>query len=146
MWLLIELEMRDKWILASFILFWSCEGDFFPPGLYDYQVERLLTGGDSKVWDLVVDSDDCADSMGLYMVLLSDSEDDSVAISSLVPSANCSSMDTIFIGNADASRFIDRLLFTDSLIFENGDYWLIQSITSSSLQVEAQNILRYRSD
>lgn len=110
----------------------ACGGDFFPQGLYDYQVERLLSADSSKVWSQVMEMDDCADSTWLYIEIIASDSDDSVTISEIVGGASCDP-DTNLIGNADASAFSEELLFTDSLNFDNGTYWLIEEITSETL-------------
>ena len=125
--------MRGRWFLLFLLL--GCQQDFFPAGLYDYQVERLLSGGASKVWNERVNSTDCADSVRLYITLLTSSSGDSVTLSTLTPRSDCGGFDTTLIGNANASSPSDGILFTDSLVFANGDSWIVESITSSSLSI-----------
>lgn len=120
--------------LVGFIIFISCTNEFFPEKLYDYQVERLLSGGGSKEWSQVVNSEACQDSVRLLIELVSSAVDDSVSISQIVNGISCNP-DTTFIGNADASSFPDAIIFTDSLNFANGNTWIIGKITSSQLQV-----------
>ncbi len=114
----------------------ACSEEKLPAGIYDYQVERLLSAGSEKTWSEVVNSTDCADSLELYFELVSSSSNDSLDIFELTPNANCNSFNAIFIGRADASRLPDSDLFTDSLIFSSGDFWIINSITSQSLQID----------
>jgi len=120
-----------KYVLLALIGI-ACGGDFFPQGLYDYQVERLLSADSSKVWNQVMETENCADSTWLYIEMLASDSDDSVAISEVLGGASCDP-DTSLIGYADASAFSDELLFTDSLNFDNGMFWLIEQITSERL-------------
>ena len=123
----------------------ACDTNFFPEGLYDYQVERLLSAGDSLVWDQTLSSENCQDSVKLLFALLSSTADDSVAVLRLVANDQCTGFDTTIIGNADASSFSDALLFTDSLNFDDGSYWIIQSVTSELLVIESDQIHSYTS-
>ena len=133
--------MRGKWL---FLLLFGCQSDFIPEGLYDYQVERLLSNGDTKVWSQVVNSSNCQDSTKLSIQLISSSIDDSVAISRLVPLADCTGLDTLFIGNADASSFEGAILFTDTLNFSDGSFWLVEHITSNKIVIRREIIEEFR--
>ncbi|MBC6401703.1 MAG: hypothetical protein GDA51_07835 [Ekhidna sp.] len=126
--------MRANWGLLLVFCF-ACDRDFFPKDLYDYQVERLLSGGDTKVWNQIIASENCQDSVKLVFSLLSGSPNDSVSVSRLLSNAACDGFDTTRLGNADASSFEDALTFTDSLNFSTGDFWIIQSITSTELSI-----------
>ncbi len=138
------MSVRNLLLFISAWIFGSCDSDFFPGGLYDYQIERLLSGGDSKVWNQVVNSTDCQDSVKLLIELVSSSSDDSIAVSlisynfglnELPNSSLCQLTDTVLLGNADASSFSDALLFTDSLNFSNGDFWIIKEITAQRIEI-----------
>lgn len=135
--------MRGRWF-AIFLIFLGCQSDFFPSGLYHYQVERLLSGGSSKVWNQVINSSNCSDSVKLYVEFVSSSTNDSLAFSNLTPNSDCTGFDTTFIGNASASAFDDGLLFSDSLAFTNGDFWIVNSITSQNLSITREVVLEYR--
>ena len=124
---------RFKFLLV-FLVFFSCSNEFFPENLYDYQVERLLSGGSSQVWDQVVSSESCQDSVRLIIELIASNSDDSVAVSHVI-GGNLCNPDTSLLGNADASSFSDAIIFTDSLNFSTGDFWIIESISSKSLKV-----------
>ena len=124
-------RFRAIWL---FLLLTACDNDFFPAGIYDYQVERLLTAGDSKVWSQVISSQSCQDSVQLFLELVSSSSDDSVAISEIFRGPSCDP-DTNLIGNADASSFEGAIIFTDSLNLSDGDFWIIEEITSNILRV-----------
>lgn len=121
----------------------SCSEEELPAGIYDYQVERLLSGSSgSKAWNQIVNSTNCADSVILYAVAV----DDSLDFSRLTYQSTCDAFDTTYIGRANASSPDDRDLFTDSLRFSNGNYWMIKTITSDLLTIEVeQSVLRYRS-
>ncbi|SNT25244.1 hypothetical protein SAMN05421640_2963 [Ekhidna lutea] len=125
--------MRGK--LLSVIVFFfvlACSEEDLPGGIYHYQVERLLSGeSGTKVWSEVVNSSDCADSVKLYFELVNDSID----ISQINPGATCVFLDTIYLGRANASKFSESDLFTDSLIFSNGDFWIVKGITSKMLSI-----------
>lgn len=123
---------RFKYLFISLIFHSSCTNEFFPEKLYDYQVERLLSGGDNKVWDLVIDSQNCQDSVRLFVELLSSSTDDSVVISEIIRGGLCNP-DTSLTGHADASSFEDAIFFTDTLNFDNGEFWIIERITNQTL-------------
>ena len=125
--------MSAGWSLL-FVFCFACDKDFFPEGLYDYQVERLLSGGDTKVWNQVITSDNCQDSVKLIIRLLANAPDDSLSVLRLLSNAACDGFDTTNLGNADASSSIGALIFTDSLNFAGGDFWIIQSVTSTHLQ------------
>ena len=126
--------MRGKWAVLLLIAI-ACTNDFFPEGLYGYQVERLLSDGSEKVWLKVVNSSDCADSVRLFIEFIEATTADSIRLSTLNPLPNCSGFDTLLIGNANASSIQGGLLFTDSLLFSNGDFWLVNNITSQSLTI-----------
>ncbi len=129
-------------ILFFFIV--SCDNDFFPAGVYDYQVERLLSADGSKVWRQVITTDVCQDSIRLFVELIPSSADDSVALSEILRGVNCNP-DTVFIGNADASSFEGAIVFTDSLNFKNGDFWILELITFTNLRINRQGeIVNYR--
>ena len=127
--------MRGK-LLVLLMICIACNNDFFPEGLYDYQVERLLSGDDSKVWKQVLSSGDCQDSVKLVFTFISNTTDDSVLVQRLVSNEVCSGFDTTSLGNADASSFNDALLFTDSLNFANNAFWIIRSLTSDQLIID----------
>ena len=120
-----------------FIFLIGCSDDNFPQGLYDYQVERLLSAGENKTWLLVSSNEGgvasfpttCADSTRLFVTLI---DQDSISISRLLPNPSCSAFDTLKLGNANASG---DLLFTDSLRFATGRFWTIQSVTASEIEV-----------
>lgn len=135
--------MRDKFLsIFLFLLIMSCSEEELPAGIYDYQVERLLSGtSGSKTWDQVVNSSNCSDSVRLHVV----SVDDSLDFSRLTYQTVCSIFDTTYLGRANASKAEDRDLFTDSLRFQNGDFWIVKTITSDLLTIEIeQNVTRYR--
>ena len=128
--------MRGKWI-AVLLVCLACDTDFFPEGLYDYQVERLLSAGERKVWNQRISSDNCQDSIKLLFTLIPNSLDDSVLVERLTINTTCTGFDTTILGNADASSFSDALLFTDSLNFAGGEYWIIDRISSENLIIDA---------
>ena len=97
----------------------SCEEDGFPVDLYDYQVERLLHGGTEKMWH--------TDEEGVMGYLLFESLDDSVNVMSITMDFS----DTLSLGMMRAS--VKALLFSDSLLFADGNFWLIEEVSAHSL-------------
>ncbi|WP_421762812.1 hypothetical protein [Ekhidna sp.] len=125
--------MRDKFLVfALFFAILSCSEEDLPIGLYDYQVERLLSGqsGD-KTWMQIVSSTDCKDSLKLLI----ESASDSLDIFEIRSALDCN-VDTIYIGKANASKLIGGLLFADSLVFSDGTYWIVKQITSDFLDIQ----------
>ncbi len=125
--------MRDK--LAALVLLVSlisCSEEELPVGLYHYQVERLLSGtGGTKTWLQANNSTNCVDSVKLVFALVENSSNDSLDISMI---SGCTSTAS-FLGRASASKAVDRDLFTDSLIFASGDFWIINQVTSQQLMM-----------
>ena len=97
----------------------SCEEDGFPVDLYDYQVERLLHGGTEKMWH--------TDEEGVMGYLLFESLDDSVNVMSITMDFS----DTLSLGLMRTS--VKALLFSDSLLFADGNFWLIEEVSAHSL-------------
>lgn len=134
--------MRTGYLLILIVsVFLACEdNDSFPPALYDYQVERLLTGGEEKAWLMtrnVVDGnlltpETCQDSITLVFKVI---EADSITCHELRFDENCSLFDSTFYGAFHASGFEN--IFTDSLVFTGGTkrYMLLDQITSESFSV-----------
>ena len=121
----------------------ACDTDFFPEGLYDYQVERLLSSGDTKTWNQVANTDNCTDSVKLVFTLLSSTIDDSVSVERLTSNVACTGFDTTSLGNADASSFSDALNFTDTLNFANGSFWIIRDVSSENLIIEETDVISH---
>jgi len=139
MLLLTELVMCGKYLFVVLaVLIFACDSNFFPVGLYDYQVERLLSNDSSKTWVQQRSVESCQDSLLLLFNFVSSAEDDSVSIFEIVGGISCDP-DTSFIGNADASSFSDALLFTDTLNFSDGNFWILRSLTAKRLVVFDDN-------
>ena len=68
----------------------------------------------------------CTDSLRLLMT----DEDDSVNIQQLIPTClgTALTFDSLDLGNALVSSQDD--LFTDSLLFEDGTFWLVEDVSS----------------
>lgn len=127
--------MRGRWVWLAIVWAVACDTDFFPEGLYHYQVERLLSAGDSAVWE-VAPIEGCEEASARYaFTLLMDNTEDSLTVYSLQPTSDCSGYDIIFLGNADASSLEGGLVFTDSLLFSDGTYWILHSLTASQLSL-----------
>lgn len=121
----------------------ACEEEaFFPNGLYGYQVDRLVSGGDTKLWTLTASEIDgeaqafenCDDSLKLYV----EERTKGIAVYQV---NTCNPTDSTFFGYM-TSTFIakglsDQYLFTDSLLFEEGteDFFLVKEVTSLYLKV-----------
>ncbi|MEP0986935.1 hypothetical protein [Ekhidna sp.] len=127
--------MRDKFLVFALLFtILSCSEEDLPIGLYDYQVERLLSGqSGSKTWMQIVNSTDCKDSVRLHIEFVPNQSGDSLNLSRISLLNNCSSKDTTLIGRANASKANGRDLFTDSLNFRSGDFWIIKNVTSKKL-------------
>lgn len=97
----------------------SCQDDEFPLGLYDYQVERLLYGDGEKAWK--------TNDVGVWSYLLFQSIDDSVNVMGM----SVDFSDTISLGMMKAS--VKSMLFSDTLLFTDGDFWLIEEVSSHTL-------------
>ncbi len=97
----------------------SCQDDEFPLGLYDYQVERLLHGDAEKLWK--------TNEVGVWSYLLFQSIDDSVNVMGITIDFS----DTISLGMIKASA--KSMLFSDTLLFSDGDFWLIEEVSSHNL-------------
>ena len=128
--------LKKIFLCCSLILILeTCRENYFPSGIYDYQIERLLTGGNCKVWlvesenGLALPLDNCTDSIFLVMSSISDSID----ISKVSKQADCSVTNT-YLGRANASSYI-LLQYTDSLIFSNGMIWKTHKVTSQTLSL-----------
>ncbi|WP_370090448.1 hypothetical protein [Ekhidna sp.] len=139
--------MRDKILLAVFGIFLlACSEEELPAGIYDYQVERLLSAGSEKTWSEVVNSTNCVDSVKLHFEMVSNATNDSLDVFELIPISNCTSFDTTLIGRADASRLVGSDLFTDSLIFSTGSFWIVRGVTSQFMTVEVNgDLLSFKS-
>lgn len=134
MWLLTGREMRGRIILIFGIFFLlSCSEEPVPEGLYDYQVERLLSGGDIKIWIESKRIEQCSDTVLLHVSLVEGSID-SLNLSRIIFNSSCV-RDTLPLGNAKPSSFSSGPVFTDSLVFSNGDFWLVDRVTSQELQI-----------
>lgn len=124
----------------------ACSEEYFPPGIYGYQVERLLTGGASKIWlaeQLVVDGEQqafesCTDSMSLYFARVGSANNDSLVCYELRPKANCGLYDSIYYGRFSGSGGTEP--FRDSIIFQGGavNFAIVDQVNSQELA------LRYR--
>lgn len=135
--------MRDKFLFLIVLVCTSCAEDPFPRGLYDYQVERLLSGGESKTWLLVSMNDNgtitqptiCTDSLRLQVSVINT---DSIQVQLLTPLADCNGFSSKNLGNANASG---DLVFTDSIIFKSGAIWIVNDITSKNLIYSTEGVI-----
>lgn len=128
-----------KFFLLLSGLAWACSEDFSSQ-LLDYQVERLLAGGDQATWSptsIRLNGDqlltNCADSV-LFMFALN--ADDSISFRRLRPNCPGGALyDTLEIVKGDASG--DEQIFTDSIRFSTGDFFLINSVFSQSMELQS---------
>lgn len=131
--------MKRIGVLLIIYFMASCSETFVPPGLYDYQVERLITNGDSKSWvlqSLVIDGQNVevlvCDSTITFLAEVV--RTDSLVFLEINKRTDCSANDTIFWGAIEASGHV-RDLFNDTLYFNGGvkpSFGLIESITPAS--------------
>ncbi len=123
----------------------SCGADDFPDQFRGDQVERLLTGGDSALWgptSILANGEEqlnsCADSVHF---LISLTTNDSLNVLQLSPGCFSDNIfDTLNLGNAKATT--EDGIFTDTLSFETGAFWLIETIFSQTL-IFSQGDTRY---
>ena len=128
-----------KFLLLLLVLVWACS-DEFQRQIQDDQVERLLTGGGQATWtptSIVLNGDqllnECADSV-LFMFELN--SDDSVTFRRLIPDCQGGSLyDTL--GNVKGNASVDDQIFTDSLNFSTGEFFIINQIFSQSLDLQS---------
>lgn len=73
----------------------------------------------------------CADSVKLNFTLVANTLGDSVDVSRITGCA--ATADTSLIGRANASNA--GVIFTDSLIFANGNFWIVDQISSQRLSL-----------
>ena len=102
----------------------SCQDDDFPLGLYGYQVERLLYGDAEKVWK--------TNEVGVWSYLLFQSIDDSVNVMGIT----IDFADTLSLGMMKVSA--KSMLFSDTVLFSNGDFWLIEEVSSHTLSFKEE--------
>ncbi len=114
----IKYFLKLVWMLV-FSTTLSCQDDDFPLGLYGYQVERLLYGDAEKVWK--------TNEVGVWSYLLFQSIDDSVNVMGIT----IDFADTLSLGMMKVSA--KSMLFSDTVLFSNGDFWLIEEVSSHAL-------------
>lgn len=127
-------------LLVLVALIVGCSDDYYPPGLYGAQVERLLTSDTSKTWvleHLVVagegqDLEDCTDSL---RVLFDGESTANIEVYELTYQQGCAVFDTVYYGVLTTSTAgtgaENKNVFTDTLLFEGGtqEYLILESIT-----------------
>lgn len=127
-------------LFITLAVLFGCEDDYYPPGLYGSQVERLLAGDSSKIWlvaELRIDGErqqleDCEDSV--KVVFVSNEANTRVDVFDLRYQPGCTEYDTIYYGVLTASTAFgddqNNNLFTDTLLFEGGevDYLILEDI------------------
>lgn len=121
----------------------ACDDGYLPEGYWPYQVEYMLTDGDSKNWlvtewvedDNQVVMTSCTDSLRFAFAYITS---DSIASYELRKIGDCVTYDTTFLGELTASG--GSGYFTDSLYVElsNGtiNRYFMKSLTSSFLNME----------
>ncbi|MEQ8546738.1 MAG: hypothetical protein RIC03_02455 [Cyclobacteriaceae bacterium] len=133
--------MKIHWFFVGVVcLLASCSDPFVPQGLYDYQVERLITNDTSKSWvlrSLTVDGQNvevmaCDENITFLAETITA---DSLVFLEINKQADCSANDTLFWGSFRASGHI-RNIFRDSLYFDDGikpSFGLVEVVTPESL-------------
>lgn len=131
------------WCLLGAWVVTSCGEDEIQSQFYDYQIERLLSAGDTAIWRPLAISgegfglDDCQDSVFLFIAQLAD---DSLDIRELLPSCDGqSAFDTISLGKAKASVAED-IFFTDSIVFASGRFWIITESFSLTFAYREEDV------
>ena len=125
--------------LCLLIFIFSCSDDF-QRRYYDYQVERLLTSGDSAIWtptSILLNGNQllgtCQDSV-LFMIELN--SNDSLQLTRLRPTCLGDFLYTAS-GSEKGKASQDAQIFTDSILFANGNYWLVNSVFSRSFEIQS---------
>lgn len=121
-------RLSSTLLLLVIFCMYACDEENIPEGLYDYQVVHLLSSDTSKVWQIAnLDQEICD---GNYYYVFTNAVD-SVAVAEI--RWNCDSQsytDTVALGFAVPSSI--GLNFSDSLIFDENEYWEVGTITSKS--------------
>jgi len=121
----------------------ACQKEYFPPGLYGYQVLRLVDGGSGKVWtvqSLEINGesqsmDTCINQYELHATVSKTAVD-------LYQLNSCNPVDTVYYGAMTATSAgnsgSNKNLFTDSLLFTGGrvNYVIVKYITSQTFDFE----------
>ena len=131
-------------LMIFFAAMMGCEEEtYYPPGLYGYQVERLLSGGEEKFWALTgleVDGESqniesCANGVELHVY-------QGLTAINVYQVTTCAVPDTVYYGEMTASEAgtsaSNANVFTDSLLFENGalNYVIVKEVTSLKLKFD----------
>ncbi|MEQ8581069.1 MAG: hypothetical protein RIC30_05180 [Marinoscillum sp.] len=131
-------------LTICFIALMGCEEEtYYPPGLYGHQVERLISGGEEKVWALTgleVDGQNqniegCANAVELHVY-------EGLTAINVYQVTTCEVPDTLYYGEMTASEAgssaSNEHVFTDSLLFENGavSYVIVKEVTSLRLKFD----------
>ena len=109
------------------------------------QISRLLTSGSEAGWlpgEITFEGQSilssCSDSTGYFFEALED--EDSILVSQLVPFCNgTGEYDTLEIGKAMPS--VQDEIFSDSLVFATGSFWLIQEIFSEQVKFQDSDVI-----
>ncbi len=128
--------MYKKYVLYLVMLLtvlFGCEDEYFPEGYWPYQVEFMLTNGDSRNWLVTrweengqeVDMNTCSDSLRLAFEVITS---DSIASYQLRKRNDCVTFDTTFIGELTASG--GEGFFTDSLYLERANGSILRTVVN----------------
>lgn len=130
-----------KYVKISFLfLAWltiACTDDAISDNFFGYQVERLISTGDTALWEpiaITLNGESqltrCEDSVYFQFIL---GEDDSLSVLELVP--HCQSSNGLFdtLSEAIGRASVDDEVFTDSIVFADGGFLIINEIFSSSV-------------
>jgi hypothetical protein len=112
----------------------SCGEEYVPEGLYHYQAARLLSADSTKYWELVPDANSTQLVPYTFDVLgvkKTSKTGDTLQFALI----NSTTSDSTLYGYATLSRY--NLLFTDSILFLDDNYWIIRQLTSQKLTVES---------
>lgn len=110
------MEKQSKLMaLLVWLALFACREEVVPPGLYGYQVEKLLYGDSVKTWIYAQE-----DQGGFPAITIEKSTPDSIVVSAFF------GQDTVFQKTGTASEL--DLLFTDSLKFSDGTFWMVGEI------------------
>ena len=134
------------------VIFWftilGCSEDDTVNRFSSAQVNQLLTEGDTAVWSLVSlvvngseQLSNCQDSLRL---VVASNGSDSLDFTYLRPNCTASgSFDSLELGGASLSS--EDGVFTDSVAFASGGYWLVSEVFSTSFHFSSgDSILQWR--
>ncbi len=122
-------------LVVSLILLTFCTETAIPTEIYGYQVSRLFSGDTTKVWSvskLVLENNQVSSDCSSQVKFLS--ENDSLRV--IWTTNGCQTLgDTVF-NELGIITSRDGLAFTDSILYETGEFWKVKDVTAASARLE----------